>query len=86
VDSSGTAKICDFGLARLISESKATGLTTATEHIGTVRYLSYELVIDEDHNTPTTMSDVHALGCIGLEVISSVILIVSLMSWAVLLR
>jgi serine/threonine protein kinase len=67
VDGGGTAKICDFGLTRLITECKGTGYTTASGHTGTMRYLSYELIVDEGR-PPTTMSDVHALGCIGLEV------------------
>jgi serine/threonine protein kinase len=45
----------------------AVGLNTTSEHTGTERYLSPELVqSDEVH--PTTASDVFALGCIGLEV------------------
>jgi hypothetical protein len=63
------AKICDLGLVRLIQRNgSSTGLTTSS-HTGTVRYLAYELV--ECGELPTTSSDVHALGCIGLEVSSS---------------
>jgi serine/threonine protein kinase len=68
VDESGTAKICDFGLVRQIG-AITTGFTTTSMHTGTTRYLSYELV-DEDGRLPPTMaSDVHALGCVGMEVI-----------------
>ena len=43
-------------------------MTTTTHHTGTERYLARELVLDGDDATPTTASDVHAVGCIGLEV------------------
>jgi serine/threonine protein kinase len=66
IDEALNAKICDFGLVRLIQgNGSPTGLTT-TSHTGTARYLAYELV--EYGEMPTTASDVHALGCIGLEV------------------
>lgn len=41
---------------------------TTSQHTGTERYLSYELVTAEDICQPTTASDVYALACIGLEV------------------
>ena len=70
IDEALNAKICDFGLVRLIrGNGPSTGLTTTSAYAGTVRYLAYELV--EDGEVPTTASDVHALGCIGLEVSSS---------------
>jgi serine/threonine protein kinase len=42
-------------------------MTTTTEHTGTERYLAPELVTS-NLPTPTTASDVYALGCLGLEV------------------
>lgn len=66
IDDEGHARLCDFGLARLIASFGSTGLTTTSEFSGTVRYLSYELCTSED--LPTMASDVHALGCVGLEV------------------
>jgi serine/threonine protein kinase len=70
IDEAFNAKICDFGLVRLIQENgSSTGLTTTSAHTGTVRYLAFQLV--EDGEVPTTASDVYALGCIGLEVSSS---------------
>jgi serine/threonine protein kinase len=70
VDDDGSAKICDFGLLRLVRESAPTGMTTKSSHTGTTRYLSYELVSGEDDydGKPTTASDVYALACIGMEV------------------
>lgn len=60
-----TAKLCDFGLSRMIS--KVAG--TASVHTSTARYLSYELVVSEgDCCHPTTAGDVYALACISLEV------------------
>jgi serine/threonine protein kinase len=43
-------------------------MTTSSEHTGTERYLSYELVTLRDEGKPTTASDVWALACVGLEV------------------
>jgi serine/threonine protein kinase len=70
VDDNGVAKICDFGLLRLVRESAPTGMTTTSSHTGTTRYLSYELVSDgdDDDPKPTTASDVYALACIGMQV------------------
>jgi serine/threonine protein kinase len=66
IDDDGRARICDFGLVRILSD-ESTGLVTTTTHTGTVRYLAYELVVSEQP-VPTVASDVHALGCIGLDV------------------
>lgn len=69
VDDDGVAKICDFGLLRLVRESAPTGMTTSSSHTGTTRYLSYEMISDDDNDPkPTTASDVYALACIGMEV------------------
>jgi serine/threonine protein kinase len=65
IDDYGHARICDFGLVRILSNEK-TGMTTTSEHTGTTRYLAYELVAPGQPIT-TTASDVHAIGCIGLD-------------------
>ncbi|KAG8763301.1 hypothetical protein FRC15_008054, partial [Serendipita sp. 397] len=65
IDDDGVARLCDFGLVRLIQETPS-GMTTTTAHTGTVRYLAQELVISDDPK-PTTETDCHALGCIALE-------------------
>jgi serine/threonine protein kinase len=64
-------KICDFGLARLFLDEGSTGMTTTTEHTGTIPYLAPELVSSETTvypTYPTTASDVYAVGCLGLRV------------------
>lgn len=68
IDDEGHARLCDFGLVRLITEHGHTGLTTTSAFSGTVRYLSNELCIASDDRVPTTASDIHAVGCVGLEV------------------
>ncbi|PVF91112.1 kinase-like protein, partial [Serendipita vermifera] len=42
VDDEGHARICDFGLVRILSD-EAVGFNTTTTHTGTARYLAYEL-------------------------------------------
>ncbi|KAG8833190.1 hypothetical protein FRC17_011189 [Serendipita sp. 399] len=69
LDENGNPRICDFGLARLMLEECGSGMTTTTAHTGTERYLAYELVASNDIVMPTVESDIHALGCIGLDVI-----------------
>ncbi|KAG8832890.1 hypothetical protein FRC18_004471 [Serendipita sp. 400] len=69
LDDNLTPRICDFGLARIILEEGNSGTTTTTIHTGTERYLAYELVVSDDIALPTAASDVHALGCMGLDVI-----------------
>lgn len=66
IDSNGQAKLCDFGLLRLVYD-EPTGMTTTASHSGTPRYLSYELVKDEFPKA-TAASDIHALACVGMEV------------------
>lgn len=68
IDDEGNARLCDFGLVRILSEGR-TGLTTTTQHTGTIRYLAHELVDSDESILPTTASDVYALGCVALEVI-----------------
>ncbi|PVF95332.1 kinase-like protein, partial [Serendipita vermifera] len=64
--SGGKAKVCDFGLLKLLAE-ETMGMTTTSAHIGTMRYLARELVIADDQPNTTSHTDVHALGCLGLE-------------------
>ena len=68
IDDEQNPRLCDFGISRILTEAGSSGLTTTSEHTGTPRYLSYELVVSEDTCTPTTASDVYALACLGLEV------------------
>jgi hypothetical protein len=53
---------------RIFIDEGNSGMTTTTHHTGTERYLAYELVMAGDEAIPTTASDIHAVGCIGLEV------------------
>jgi len=66
VDEHGVAKLCDFGLLRLIRPSGTINMSTKSAHTGTPRYLAYELA--EGDLSPTQASDIHALGCVGMEV------------------
>jgi hypothetical protein len=50
-----------------MAEEGTSGFTTTSEHTGTERYLSYELILSDEMCAPTTASDVYALACIGLE-------------------
>jgi len=70
IDNCGNARICDFGLVRIILEEgiDGGGMTSPSYHAGTERYLAIELVT-VDGALPTEASDVHALGCLGLEFI-----------------
>ncbi|KAG8818021.1 RHO1 GDP-GTP exchange protein 2, partial [Serendipita sp. 399] len=69
LDGHENPRICDFGLARLILEEDGSGMTTTSAHTGTERYLAYELVASDDTSMPTMESDIHALGCMGLDFI-----------------
>jgi serine/threonine protein kinase len=68
IDDYGRAQICDFGLVRIFLDEGSSGMTTTTNHTGTERYLAYELVATGEFASPTTASDIYAVGCIGLEV------------------
>jgi tRNA A-37 threonylcarbamoyl transferase component Bud32 len=57
----GQIKILDFGLARLASESGATGLTHEHATMGTPDYAAPEQALDA-HNTSST-TDIYSLGC-----------------------
>jgi serine/threonine protein kinase len=66
IDDQGTARTCDFGLVRILSDETHGKLATTT-YTGTPRYLAYELVIVE-RPIPTLASDIYALGCVALDV------------------
>ncbi len=71
IDERLNARLCDFGIARILTdEGVMSGLTTTSHHTGTERYLSYELALPDTDElcVPTTFSDVYALACIGLGV------------------
>ena len=62
------AKICDFGLVQILVEDGHSGMTTTSEHTGTLRYLAPELLLADDGARPTRACDIYTMGCIGLEV------------------
>ncbi|KAG9050444.1 hypothetical protein FS842_011367, partial [Serendipita sp. 407] len=67
LDDNLTPRICVLGLTRLMSEEDGSLSTITTMDTGAERYISYELVDHDDMVMPTAASDVHALGCVGLE-------------------
>ncbi|KAG8794010.1 Receptor-interacting serine/threonine-protein kinase 2 [Serendipita sp. 398] len=72
IDNDGIARLCDFGLAHLVTsegESMATGA-----NVGTIRYSAPELRCpkdDDDKIMATTQTDIYSLACIAYEVILS---------------
>jgi serine/threonine protein kinase len=68
IDWDGHAKLCDFGLVRVLAEGRSLGFTTTTEHTGTDRYIAPEFLSSDLPVIPTTASDIYALGCLGLKV------------------
>ncbi|PVF91280.1 kinase-like protein [Serendipita vermifera] len=67
IDDEGNARICDFGLVRILSD-ESNGKTMTSTYNGTPRYLAHELV-SADRPVPTFATDIHALGCVGLDFI-----------------
>lgn len=62
----GTAKVMDFGIARLVSET-ATRLTRPGASVGTLGYMSLEVLKGQD---ATEVSDVYSLGVILYEMLT----------------
>ncbi|KIM20946.1 hypothetical protein M408DRAFT_48416, partial [Serendipita vermifera MAFF 305830] len=67
IDDLGQPRICDFGISQVFLDETETGFTTTSDHTGTERYLAPELVTSDSTVYPTIPSDIHALGCLGLE-------------------
>jgi hypothetical protein len=57
----GQLKILDFGLARLVSERKAGGLTHANVLMGTPEYIAPEQAVDA--RSADVRADLYSLGC-----------------------
>ena len=76
IDKDGNARLADFGLLTIVSDSTQpeTTTTTTSESAGTVRWMSPELLDPEGfgfkNGRPTKESDCYALGMVILEVLS----------------
>ncbi|KZV78773.1 kinase-like protein, partial [Exidia glandulosa HHB12029] len=63
VSDDGVARLCDFGLSRLLENSQSTRQTGAK---GTLRWMAPELVLEDDARH-TYSSDIWACGCLCIE-------------------
>ncbi|KZV86120.1 WD40 repeat-like protein [Exidia glandulosa HHB12029] len=64
VSDDGVARLCDFGLSRLLEQSQSTTHTGAK---GTLRFMAPELVLEDDARH-TYSSDIWTCGCLCIEV------------------
>jgi serine/threonine protein kinase len=66
----GVARLCDFGLSRLVHQQELGDLTATTVYDGPERYMAPEIFasVDVQRVIPTYEGDIYALGCIMLEV------------------
>lgn len=69
IDNDCVAKLCDFGLVRLVEWEGPKGMTTTSPYTGTERYKARELFITEGRSYPvaTFEGDIYALGLVLLE-------------------
>ena len=80
VDSRGSARLADFGLAIIIDESAVGSTTGGRELRGTIRWMAPELLHPEEYGfsddwqrrLPSTGTDIYALAMTILEVCISV--------------
>ena len=74
IDKDGNARLADFGLLTIISDSTQAATTTLTEGSGTLRWMSPELLDPGRYGArkarPTKESDCYALGMVVLEVLT----------------
>jgi serine/threonine protein kinase len=70
VDETRVAKLCDFGLVRLVDWEGPAGMTTTSPYTGTARYKAPELFMSSENRHPvaTFEGDIYSVGCIMLEV------------------
>src|SRR5262249_24627650 len=69
ITSTGTVKILDFGLAKLVSDSQAQAMTQTGQAMGTVSYMSPEQLRGESVDL---RSDLWSLGVLAYEVLAGV--------------
>ena len=74
IDKEGSARLADFGLLTIVSDSTRPATTTPSEGAGTMRWMSPELLDPERFGSknarPTKESDCYALGMVVLEVLT----------------
>ena len=74
IDKEGNARLADFGLLTIVSDSTHPVTTTSSEGAGTMRWMSPELLDPErfgsENGRPTKESDCYALGMVVLEVLT----------------
>jgi len=76
IDSRGSARLADFGLAIIIDESTVGSTTGGRELRGTTRWMAPEMLLPEEYGfsddwqrrLPSTGTDIYALGMTTLEV------------------
>jgi eukaryotic-like serine/threonine-protein kinase len=69
VTADGRSKVVDFGIARLLDETAADGLTITGQVLGTVRYMSPEQA-SGDPRQVDTRADIYSLGAILYEMLA----------------
>src|SRR5262245_28821947 len=69
ITNTGTVKVLDFGLAKLVSDSQAQTMTQAGQAIGTVLYMSPEQLRGDSVDART---DLWSLGVLAYEVLAGV--------------
>ncbi|KAG8939628.1 hypothetical protein FRC04_006109 [Tulasnella sp. 424] len=77
VSDEGNAKICDFGISKLVQENPS-GFTTTVSVKATLRYSSREM-LDQDGKS-TTASDVWAFGMLILHVMTNKVPYITILS------
>ena len=74
IDKDGNARLADFGLLTIVSDSTHPATTTSSEGSGTMRWMSPELLdpyqFGSENGRSTKESDCYALGMVILEVLT----------------
>ena len=74
IDKDGNARLADFGLLTIVSDSTHPATTISSEGSGTLRWMSPELLDPERFGSksgrPTKESDCYALGMVILEILT----------------
>ena len=74
IDKEGNARLADFGLLPIVSDSTYPITTTSSEGAWTIRWMSPKLLDTErfcsKNSSPTKESDCYALGMVILEVLT----------------